>query len=116
MSTIDEMRRRSDLPVVVADHQGFVTHVNEQFEKTFGWKKDEIIGKALTTIIPKNLHDSHHLGFSRFLTTGKPTLMNQPLNLKAIAKDGREFDSEHIIVAEQQGGQWVFAATIRPLP
>ena len=111
--TLDELRRQSGA-VIVADHQGLVTEVNAAFERLFGWSSAEIKGKPLTTIIPPSFHDSHHLGFSRFLTTGKPTLLNQPLKLKAITKDGREFEAEHFIVAEQVGGQWCFGATIRP--
>ena len=115
MKTIDDMLRETGVPVVVADQQGLITQVNARFEAVFGWQGQEIIGKSLTTIIPRRLHDSHHLGFSRFLTTGTPTLLNQPLRLQAVTKTGHEIDAEHLIVAEQRQGQWVFAATIRPV-
>ncbi len=115
MGTIEDVRRQTDMPAVIADHHGIITHVNERFEAVFGWPAKEILGKSLATIIPPTLHDAHHLGFSRFLTTNKPTLLNQPLTLKAITRDGREFDAEHVIIAEQRQGQWVFGATIRPL-
>lgn len=112
--TLEDLRRETGVPVVIADDQGLITHVNERFEALFGWTKAEMVGKPLTVIIPQNLHDSHHLGFSRFLTTGKPTLLNQALQLKAVTKAGQEFDAEHFIVAEQRQGRWVFGATIRP--
>lgn len=115
MATIEELKRETGLPVVIADGQEAITQVNERFEAVFGWRANEILGKPLTTIIPKNFHDAHHLGFSRFLTTGKPTLLNQPLKLNAVTKDGREFEAEHTITAEQRQGQWMFGATIRPL-
>ena len=115
MKTINELMVENDLPVVISDHNGFITYVNKGFEKFFGWSKDESIGKPLTLIIPKKLHDAHHLGFSRFITTSTPTLLNKPLNLKALTKDGREIDSEHIIIAEKKDDKWVFGATIRPL-
>ncbi|MBI3333342.1 MAG: PAS domain S-box protein [Candidatus Omnitrophica bacterium] len=113
--TVQELQGKTDVPVVITDHEGMIVQVNGRFEEVFGWRSEEIIGRPLTTIIPSNLHDAHHLGFSRFLATGKPTLLNQPLKLKAITKDGREFDSEHLIMAEQREGQWVFGASIRPL-
>ena len=115
MKKISELMRETGVPVVVADQQGMITHVNGRFETVFGWQVREIVGKPLSIIIPKNLHDAHHLGFSRFLTTGKPTLLNQPLKLKAVTKEGREFEAEHTILAEQKEGRWIFAATIRPL-
>jgi PAS domain S-box-containing protein len=100
---------------VVADHRGLITHVNARFEEVFGWPQSEIVGRPLTTIMPKTLRDAHHVGFSRFLVTGTPTLLGRPLTLPAVAKDGRVFDAEHVILAEQRQGRWVFAATIRPL-
>jgi PAS domain S-box-containing protein len=112
---LDLVLRETRVPVVVADHQGLITQVNPRFEDVFGWRRHEILGKPLTTLIPKALHDAHHLGLSRFLVTGKPTLLNRPLTLQAITKDGRVFAAEHFIVAEQRQGHWVFAATIRPL-
>lgn len=115
MKTINEMKRETDLSVLVTDDQGFITYVNERFRVVFGWSADEIIGQPLTVVIPKSYHDSHNLGFSRFAMTEKPKVLNHPLQLKAVTKDGREIDAEHFITAEQQQGQWVFGATLRPL-
>ena len=114
MKTIDQMMQEVDVPAVTVSAQGLISRVNKCFEKVFGWNVQEIVGKPLTAIIPKDLHDAHQLGFSRFLRTGKPTLLNQPLKLKAVTKEGRVFEAEHVITAEQQEGQWVFGATIRP--
>ncbi len=115
MQTIDEMRGETGLPVVIADQDGLITYVNGHFKTVFGWTEAEVMGRPLTILIPPGLHDAHQLGFSRFLTTGKATLLNQSLKLRAVTKDGREFDAEHIITAEQSQGRWVFGATIRPL-
>lgn len=115
MKTIEDVRQTTGVPAVIADHEGLITEVNERFADVFGWSRKEIVGKPLTALIPKDLHDAHNLGFSRFLTTRKPTLLNQPLKLKAVAKDGRVFDAEHFIVAELSSDRWTFGATIRPL-
>lgn len=115
MKTIDEMKLESDLPVLIADCQGLIVYVNEPFNIIFGWQHQEILGHSLEAVIPRSYHDSHHLGFSRFVMTEKPTLLNHPLKLMAVTKDGREIESEHFIIAEQQQGEWLFAATLRPL-
>lgn len=116
MTTMADIKHETSLPTVIADHDGLITDVNQRFEETYGWKAAEIVGKPLTTIIPPNLHAAHHLGFSRFLTTGTPTLLNRPLHLKVQTKSGHILNAEHMIVAEKNSqGEWVFAATIRPL-
>ena len=115
MKTINEIKLETDLPVLITDHQGFITYVNEPFSMVFGWSSDEIVGQTLAAVIPRNYHDSHQLGFSRFAMTEKPTVLNHPLQLRAMTKGGREILSEHLITAEQQQGQWIFGATLRPL-
>lgn len=92
--TLEQVRRETGTPVVIADHRGVIIQVNARFEETFGWQAGEIVGKPLTAIIPAALHDAHHLGFSRFLATGQATLLGQPLQLRAVRKDGREFRAE----------------------
>lgn len=108
------MRRESAVPVIIADHNGIISYVNERFEVELGWSAADLVGKTLTTIIPPALHTAHNMGFSRFLTTGQPTLLAQVLNLRLVLGDGREIDAEHFIIGEKVEGQWVFAATIRP--
>ncbi|MBJ7901399.1 MAG: PAS domain S-box protein [Cyanobacteria bacterium RI_101] len=115
METIDELRTKSQLPVIITDHQGIVLEVNSHFEAVFGWSTAEVVGQSLTIILPVYFRDSHHLGFSRFTATGISTILNHPLKLKALTKDRGEVLSEHFIIAEQKNGNWVFAATLRPL-
>ena len=112
MSTIDALKEKTDVPVIIADHLGNIIHINPIFEKIFGWKKDILVGKMISIIIPNRLKDAHHMGFSRFLVTGKPTLLNQNLKLTILTMDGKELDAEHFIVAEKINGKWVFGAKI----
>lgn len=115
MTTVKDLRRETRLAVVIADQEGVITYVNRPFLDLFGWSRAEIVGRSLTAIIPPNLHDAHNLGFSRFTLTRKSTVLDRPLTLAAVTKDGRVFDAEHFIVAGEEGGRRVFAATIRPL-
>jgi PAS domain S-box-containing protein len=115
MSAIANLKDKSELPVIITDHQGIVIYVNSVFEATFGWNYSDIIGQTLALILPTYFQDAHHLGFSRFSATGVSTILNHPLQLKVVTKDNREVESEHIIIAEKQENQWVFAATLRPL-
>lgn len=115
MNVMEELKSIVDVPVVMADHNGLIFYVNAKFEEVFLWSSDEIIGKHLTTIIPKELHDAHNLGFSRFLSTEKSTILNFPLELAAVKKNGVVFAAEHNIRSEKNNGFWIFCATIRPL-
>jgi len=115
MLTIDALKAETAIPAIIVDHDGTIVHINEVFEETWGWQKDQLVGESLTTIIPDNLRDAHHMGFSRFALTGKPTILNQALELIILKADGQETPAEHYIIAEETDGNWVFGATIKPL-
>lgn len=115
MKSLNEIKLETDIPVVITDSQGFVIYVNDCFSSVFGWSIAEIQGQTITKIIPEGFRDSHHLGFSRFLSTENSTILNHPLRLKGITKEGREIEAEHLIMAEKQEGEWLFMAMLRPL-
>ena len=112
--TIQVLKAETGIPVIIVDHEGIVVHINHSFERNYGWQKDFLIGKTLTTIIPETLRSAHHLGFSRFKLTSDPKILNQPLNLSIVMADGSEAVAEHFIIAEKINGDWVFGATITP--
>jgi PAS domain S-box-containing protein len=115
MKTVKEMRHEDNLPVLITDQQGLITYVNDAFLVVFGWTEKEVIGQTLEVVIPSSFHDSHHLGFSRFAMTERPTFLNHPQKLKAVRRDGSEIVAEHLITAEKHHGEWIFGATLRPL-
>ncbi|MEB3161532.1 MAG: PAS domain S-box protein [Synechocystis sp.] len=116
LSELKQQCQISGDPYVITDNQGIVLDVNDDFEDIFGWQASEIKGQHVTVVLPATFRDAHHLGFSRFTATEISTILNHPLQLKALTKAGEEILSEHFIVAEKQADQWYFAARLRPLP
>lgn len=110
-----EQLKQGNLPFVVANQSGIIVDINSHFEAVFGWSSAEIIGQPLGVLLPAFFRDAHNLGFARFTATGNSTVLNHPLNLKAVTKDQQEIESEHFIIAERRGEEWLFAATLRPL-
>lgn len=109
---IAEMGTQESAPALLVNQEGIITALNRRFEETFGWRTEDLVGKTLTTVIPGKLRDAHHLGFSRFLLTERPNILEQPLSLTILTKDGNERLARHFIRAEKHDGQWLFAATI----
>ncbi len=114
MLTIDDLRQQA-LPFVAADREGMIVEINDLFHSVYGWDLEDLRGQSVSMILPDSFRDAHHLGFSRFCITGESQILNHPLQLVTICKDQREVMSEHFIVAERQGDDWIFAATLRPL-
>lgn len=113
--TIAELKR-GEAPFVLADALGLVLEVNEPFTEAYGWTEADLRGQSLSLILPEAFQMAHHLGFSRFQSTGQSQILAHPLRLRTICRDGREVVSEHYIVAERTGEAWVFGATLTPLP
>jgi PAS domain S-box-containing protein len=103
--------------IVGMDEKGQVTEWNPQAEATFGWKRDEIRGKALAdTIIPKQHREAHRAGLARYLATGDGPVLGKVLELSALDRSGREFPVELAISrASTPGERALFVAFLRDI-
>lgn len=104
----------NDLPALVADKFGFIREATEAFCESFGWRQQDLTGKPLAVVVPSHMQDAHHLGFARFVETGRPTLLGQPLTLPIVRGDGQHQDAELCIEARETADGWMFRATAVP--
>ncbi len=101
---------------IAMDSRGLITDWNLQSESTFGWTKQEAIGRYLhDTIIPKRFKTSHIKGLRRFLDTGIGPAIGRRMELMAVKKDGKEIPIEITINAVGQGEHIVFGAFIKDI-
>ena len=76
------------------DDVGTIVDWNAKAEETFGWQREEVLGKSLSeTIIPQHFRDQHVVGLDRFRKTGKDSgnMLNQRVETTALHRDGHEF-------------------------
>jgi PAS domain S-box-containing protein len=80
---------------VMVDQNSFIVSWNALAEQTFGWSREEIVGRSLvTTLIPPKYRELHERGLSKYLETGEGPVLGQKLELSALHKDGRELPVE----------------------
>src|SRR3954470_2780610 len=59
--------------IVTMDEDGKVVEFNPAAERTFGYSRDEVIGREMADlIVPPRLRDMHRRGLQRYLETGSP--------------------------------------------
>ncbi|MGC2460808.1 MAG: EAL domain-containing protein [Steroidobacteraceae bacterium] len=102
--------------LVVMDDTGRITDWNSQAEKTFGWSREQVIGKSLAeTIVPIQYREAHKHGMQMFLETGEGPIVNKRIELWAMHRDGREFPVELAVFPVKHDGGWIFSVFIRDL-
>jgi PAS domain S-box-containing protein len=105
-----EARQRSVLEaaldaVVSIDMRARVTYVNSAFERTFGYRSRDVIGRDLAdVIVPPSLREQHRQGFARYLATLEPRILDKRLELAAMRADGSEFPAEVTVTRTEEPG------------
>jgi PAS domain S-box-containing protein len=99
------------------DSTGRVVTWNAQAERTFGWTRDEVIGRRLAdTVIPPRFREAHNRGFERFHRTGEAPVVNHRLELAGLHRSGREFPIEITITAPTRRAEgFFFGAFLRDI-
>ena len=83
----------SEVVIIVDNHQN-ILEANRSVETIFGYKKSELVGKALNLLIPSNYHIEHSKYFDEFVNIDKPRKMADSADIFAKKKDGTIFPVE----------------------
>ncbi|MGZ4165643.1 MAG: sensor domain-containing diguanylate cyclase [Solirubrobacteraceae bacterium] len=87
---------------VSMDAAGMIVDLNRAAERTFGYAREEVLGRELAEVIlPERFRDAHRDGLRRFLTTGERQILDQRTELTARHRDGYEFPIEITISADR---------------
>jgi diguanylate cyclase (GGDEF)-like protein/PAS domain S-box-containing protein len=101
---------------IAMDGQGLITEWNRQAEATFGWSRDEALGRRLVdTIIPPSYREEHNRGLAHYLATGEGPILNERLELEGRHRDGREFPVEFTVWALGSGPDVSFNALLHDI-
>jgi PAS domain S-box-containing protein len=100
--------------VVAMDRDGLITEFNQAAEVTFGYRRQDVIGKPLVeTIIPPSLRAAHRKGLQHFLATGEARALGSRLQLTGMRADGTEFPVEVAIALVEGSDPPLFTGHIR---
>lgn len=102
--------------VITIDASGAITGWSRQAERTFGWSRQEVLGRPLAdTIVPERYRDAHRRGLERYMATGEVRVLNQRLELSALDRSGREFPIELAITPIRIDDTTSFSAFVRDI-
>ncbi|XOV79424.1 MAG: PAS domain S-box protein [Aestuariibacter sp.] len=77
--------------VIAIDKLGHIISINKMTEKMFGYQEDELLGKKINMLMPKEFAREHDHYLSQFEETGEAKVIGLARNLKAKRKNGSLF-------------------------
>jgi PAS domain S-box-containing protein len=95
---------------------GTIADWNDRAVSTFGWTRDEVVGRAMADlIIPERYRDAHHNGLKRYLQTGKAVVLGRRIEVSGLRKNGEEFPLELSISPIASAGNVLFVGCLRDM-
>lgn len=101
---------------IAIDAEGRVVEWNPQAATTFGWARQEALGRSVAELlIPPRYRQAHQDGLRRFLATGEGPVLNRRIEINALHRDGREFPVELAITPIQREGEYLFSVFLHDI-
>ena len=91
--------------ILVCDAQGSILKANARVESIFGYKREELLGQSVETLIPQRFRGGHLKHRTDYLQQPRMRPMGVGLDLQGLRKDGSEFPVDILLgpVESQQG-------------
>jgi two-component system sensor kinase FixL len=77
--------------VIVIDHRGRITAVNDAARRTFGYRTDEMLGQNVSMLMPSPDRDRHDEFLAKYLATQETHIIGIGREVTARRKDGSLF-------------------------
>ena len=103
-------------PVVAMRRDGTVAEWNHLAEESFGWAREDAVGRPMADLIVPLQHRVAHVeGVRRYNSTGDAVLLGKRLEITAVDRAGREFPVELSITVSGEGDERLFIGFLRDI-
>ncbi|MDQ1668415.1 MAG: hypothetical protein QOE40_476 [Actinomycetota bacterium] len=107
--------RSSSLAVIAADDSNRIIAASSAVLDLLGWSEDQLVGQRIVSVIPRRFREHHVASFTLHLLTGRTAVLDRPVRVPALHRDGHEVVVDLEVCREQAGGgRAVFVATFFP--
>lgn len=109
--------RHASTGMVAADDEARIVAVSEAALALLGYDDArDLLGIRLTSIIPARFRQAHLAGFTMHFLSGRSLLIDRPVVVPALRRDGSEIEVELTIHTDRtEEGRTVFVADLEPV-
>ena len=102
--------------IITMNDRGEILEFNQAAERTFGYRRQDVLGRAVSdVIVPPHLRDAHNGGVARFQLSPDRRLLGRRIEVEAMRADGTTFSAEIAMADVLLHGQRVFTAYVRDI-
>ena len=102
--------------IISITHDGTITEFNRAAERTFGYRREDVLGRELATLlIPPADRQRHRQGLAHYLKTGEGPILDRRVELTALRADGMEFPIELSVSRVPTASPPMFTAFVRDI-
>lgn len=101
--------------LVISSQDGTIELFNKAAEEMFGYKANELIGKNVKVLMPESYRQHHHEYIETYLSTRRPKLIGNGVEVQALKKDGTTFPAHISLSKAEVASQLYFCAFFRDL-
>ncbi|MCW2242391.1 PAS domain S-box protein [Azospirillum canadense] len=102
--------------IITVDEAGCVLEFNAGAERTFGYRREEALGRPIADlIVPPHLRERHRQGMRRYIETGERHMLGRRVEIEGMRADGRLFPVELAIAEVRLGRRRLFTAYLRDI-
>jgi PAS domain S-box-containing protein len=101
--------------IITVDPQSRILFANAAAERMFGYDRQELMGMALTALMPERFRHAHQAALEQSLAVGTPAMPWSSRELTGLRRDGGEMSLEVAFSEIRTGGQHMFTGILRDI-
>ena len=101
--------------IVVTDQEGKISEINSQVQKSFGYERGELLGRAIEKLVPERFRHAHPRHRADYTSHARTRPMGAGLELFGQRKDGTEFPVDIMLSPIETAEGRVVLCVIRDL-
>lgn len=101
--------------IIAIDERGLIEAFNPAAESIFGYRREEVLGRNVSMLMPEPDRSRHDGYLAHYLDTGDARIIGTGREVVAQRKDGSVFPADLAIAEMNLGGRHYFNGTVRDI-